>query len=230
MGNTPSRGATPANKTIGAPAVVSRPAAVVPPAPVVAVAPTIPIVPAKPAWAYTYLFEEIVAYNKREAEKADESSKAATAGYYERTFKETTAQLQSQYKLTHGSNDEKAAWLEEAKGIAMRMGTQFKPKDDDLKSTASTSTSAESSASAAAESAVKKVGDWAGDYVDNWRQVSGNAPTVRDMVIAELENAYELKIDVRRKEVIGKMFTLATSTWSTFGSYAGPSDSQFVRR
>ncbi|MEC5386775.1 hypothetical protein VVD49_13655 [Uliginosibacterium sp. H3] len=78
--------------------------------------------------------------------------------------------------------------------LVVSMGEQFKPKN----------------------------GPWAGTYVDNWRMVSGNAPIVTALVSAQLQQAYELELDISNERVIGKMFGLAVLVWSVLGEYSSP--------
>ncbi|HEY1028942.1 MAG TPA: hypothetical protein VGE28_15130 [Pseudomonas sp.] len=86
-----------------------------------------------------------------------------------------------------------------AADLVNSMGTQFK-KDD--------------------------VGDWAGNYVSQWRMVSGNCGTIRGLVRGELYNAYQIGLDIRSPAVIGEMFCMAVEMWSTFGAYSSPSQDE----
>jgi hypothetical protein len=69
-------------------------------------------------------------------------------------------------------------------------------------------------------------GDWAGNYVTEWRMVSGNAGTIRSMVSRELDTAYQIGLDIRSPKVLGEMFNLAVQVWSTVGEYSSPTQSE----
>lgn len=87
-----------------------------------------------------------------------------------------------------------------AEKLIAAMGGQFKSKDDE--------------------------DDWAGNYVSEWRMVSGNAGIIRSMVSGELYRAYRIGLDIRSTKVLGKMFKLAVSVWSTLGEYSSPSQNE----
>jgi hypothetical protein len=67
---------------------------------------------------------------------------------------------------------------------------------------------------------------WAGDYVSEWRMVSGNCGIIRGLVRGELYKAYQIGLDIRSPKVIGKMFSMAVSMWSTFGAYSSPAQNE----
>ncbi|WCD82474.1 hypothetical protein [Pseudomonas sp. TUM22785] len=69
-------------------------------------------------------------------------------------------------------------------------------------------------------------GEWAGDYVSEWRMVSGNAGVIRGMVSNELYRAYQIGLDIRSNQVVGKMFKLAVMVWSTIGDYSSPTQNE----
>ena len=75
-------------------------------------------------------------------------------------------------------------------------------------------------------SQIKTTSPHAQDYVDNWRQVSGNAGTVRAYVSRELDHAYQIGLDITAPAVIGKMFYLAVMIWSELGDYTSPTQDE----
>jgi hypothetical protein len=53
-----------------------------------------------------------------------------------------------------------------------------------------------------------------------WQLASGNQPELVAMVHQQLQNAYNLQIDIRSSEVIGTMYKLAGLVFSTIRPYA----------
>jgi hypothetical protein len=87
-----------------------------------------------------------------------------------------------------------------AENLILAMGGQFKSKD---------------------------VGsDWAGNYVSEWRMVSGNAGIIRSMVSGELYRAYRIGLDIRSTQVLGQMFKIAVLVWSILGEYSSPTQNE----
>ena len=61
-------------------------------------------------------------------------------------------------------------------------------------------------------------------YVKTWAQI--DTDTIRRRVVGELDNAYGLKLDIRREGVVGAIYELAVKVLSTLGAFSGPSDDQ----
>ena len=59
-------------------------------------------------------------------------------------------------------------------------------------------------------------------YVEDWRQLSGQQNDVRELVLAELANAHKLGLDIRKEQVVGKMYFLAAQVHSLIGGYSSP--------
>lgn len=58
------------------------------------------------------------------------------------------------------------------------------------------------------------------DYVSNWVEVSNNCQHIVGLVDAEKAKAYEIGLDIRNPEVIGKIYKLAVGYYS-FADYIG---------
>lgn len=123
-------------------------------------------------------------------------STLGNATYYKGEFKRKTEKLIESNGREFNNHDD----FEYARNLVSSMGTQFKK---DAMGT-----------------------DWAGNYVSEWRMVSGNCGIICNLVSGELYNAYQIGLDIRSPKVIGKMFSMAVSMWSTFGAYSSPTQDE----
>ncbi|ARU21587.1 nitrate transporter [Ralstonia solanacearum] len=147
-----------------------------------------------------YLFQNIIESSLRQAAEEESTSKRAKAEHVRKLVQTTADTLFSTNQRIVNSEDD----YDVAKQLALTMGAKYK------------------------QGTQPHAGDR--QYVgDEWRVVSDNYEIITSMVIAELHQAYQLGLDIRAPNVIGKMFYLAVQVWSELGDYTGNAQDEIRR-